>query len=87
MSYELAEFDKEVIRTRSKVKDFLSFFFREQVYPYTIEVPVPVIGKHRLTYDEKRQMEQFILQAVDGAEPLRLLMMAKRAEQVFHAHS
>lgn len=84
MSFEaLADFDKEVIHIRSRAKDFFSYYFSQYVYPLNIEVPVPVIGKHRLTFQEKREIEQFLISSIDSAEPLQLLVLAKKAELIF----
>lgn len=83
MSETITDFDKEVIRTRSAIKDFLSFFFAEYVLPQTIKVPIPLIGNHRLDYSEKKNIERFMIQSVDAAEPLDLLVMAKKGELIF----
>lgn len=78
MSEVLADFDKEVIRTRSGVKDFMHFFFLDAIYPVRISVPVPVIGRHLLTMSEKREIESFLMNSIDSAEPLTLLAYAKK---------
>lgn len=82
MSLEgLADFDKEVIRTRSDLKDFISGVFQDLVFPYVVSVDIPILGKHRLSMDDKRKMLSFTFEAIDGASPLELLALRKRFEK------
>lgn len=83
----LADFDKEVIRTKSDLKDFISGVFQDLVFPYVVSVDIPILGKHRLNMDDKRKMLSFALDAIDGASPLELLALRKRFEKFAHRGS
>ena len=76
-------FDQEVAQIKSRAKDFFSYYFREYVYPVKVTVPVPIVGTHTLTPPEKREIEKFLLESIDTAEPLPTLVLAKKAEMIF----
>lgn len=80
---DMADFDKEVIRVRSRAKDFFSYYFEQYVFPFKIEVPVPILGMHTLSLQEKREIQRFLVESIDTAEPLQLLVLARKAEMIF----